>query len=1069
MPRTRGQEVALQERGLPTTPPQQLPTPRRSQKAKGGTNKTKRPVATTLESSSAVQTNSRSTRTRKTSAPQSEKQEVLKPVRTAVKKRTGQANTKSKKGSQSADEEVIGEEKLQPKILQELPENSSSQAVQLAPRENPHISSAAPVSYPLSPIFNKPYSSSSTTQPSKKVPPIAKVEVGRSTRSSKNDGITQIEPELFAADSILHPSENIQEQKLMEIMQKSIPKFIALLRKHPDVRGNTALERLLTERHLSVTMKPLGKSRTRQTPPTQRQSLLLPENVSQSPRFVAQPLKQPLLKRKIDQSAPFDMEGPSKRPRINSGPTKRVPQLFDENGMLSLEAYTEVPLQEGTSSDEQASDTNLRETSSRMQQQTDPNPVTPQSRGWALSGFLPSAQTVSKFLPSFSRRTPAAAPDPVMRPSTVTGVVQTEASPMRAGDNDRSPISNPSPLASDGTTNERHSSKGRTARRHHQPKTKRALKARMEKEEISKRDEMIASLRAQLEAQTKSQPVRKEVHTKSMTLAENLVQAETMLEKATPKQSGLIDQAHFNSQAVVDDVAKMPKSILKRKTISPSVIPNPPGGGFGLVLDYFGQDSDSDDEHTGIAGETGSPTGTPSKKVRLSGESTTPLYIGDRFRATPYIGKELALPAFHSEKMSTHEKVLDTDLDAEHHSPISTPSNGPTVTIKVPSPGDSDSEWDGTSYLDALEDDVSATPSVPAPALNRSDESIHFSGLEATENDATATNAWSQGLSPFDNPNVNPAFDFSGSLSKPKTLREQMFPSTWNYKTYVYQAPSYIGSPNVALDKARQSALKHQPQQPSRLRETARLSTSTAGTDIGDPGERDENKVVESNEFISKTKKNHQIVKVDKASYGSSSEIDASGGNERHRNEQVNKTVHESPLPKASIRTDAGYFEDPQSRDPYAGQLMRRSPHNTMIIEPVPPAHEPLPAIDQSPELTGDISTDTITSEEDTAENVPAFDSYAKIQNNLVPRLQEQIRHDWGNDQNNMQTETGLANFDELFEEFFKSRSGQSEGVLIPIPTSIHNQVGTKWTDTDDKGAMKAFGSEFNDYLHQPT
>ena len=983
---------------------------------------------------------------------------MLKPVRTAVKKRAGQANTRSKKDSPSADEEVINEETPQFNPPKELPEISNSQAVRPAPRENPYISSAAPLSYPISPILNTPSSSSSKTQPSKKVAPIAKVEVEKATTSSKNDGITRAEPELVATGSTLPPSEKeIQEQILMEIMQKSIPKFIALLRRHLEVRGNIALESLLTERHLSVTMKPLTKSRARPPPSTQRQSLLSTKSGSQSPRSAAQHLKQPLLKRKIDQSAPCDTEGPSKRPRISSGPTKRVPQLFDENGMLSLTAYKEVPIEEGTSSDEQASDVDPRETSSQIRQQPDLNPVTPQSRGWALSGFLPSAQTVSKFLPGFSRRTPAAEPESVVRPSTVTGVVRTDTSPSHAGD---------------GAKKKPRSTKDRTSRRHRHPKTKHALKAKMEKDEISKRDEMIASLRAQLEAQTRSQPVRKEAQAKRGTLAVNVFQAETPHEKATPKQSELINQVQVGHQIVVDDIAEMPKSILKRKTTSPSVIPNPPGGGFGLVLDFFGQDSDSDDEHTDIVDETGSPSGPPSKSLRSSGESTTPLFIGDRFRATPYLGKELALPAFPSEKMS-HEKALDTNLDVEYPAPILTPSNGPTVTIKVPSPGDSDSEWDGTSYLDAS-DDVSATPSAPTPALNGTDDGIQSSGLGAAENNTSTTNLWSQGPSPFDNPNVNPAYNFSGSLSKPKTLTEQLFPSTWNYKPYVYPTPSFIGSPNVALDKARQSALKHQPQQPSRLRETARLSTSTTGTDIGDGDGGAVTKVVESNESTKPTKKSHQIGKFDKAVHGSSSVIDTISVNERSRNNQVSDEVHASPFAKSNIlNDDALFLEDPkldsESRDPYAGRVVRVSPRDSMPLEPVPPPHQSLPAIDQSPELSGDISTDAISSEEDTLDNVPAFDSYADIQDMLVPRVKEQIERQWSNGHDPTQTETVLASFGEQFEDFFKSQNGRSEGLLKSISTSIHDQVDSKWTDTDGKGAMRAFDAEFNDFLNLPT
>ena len=135
-------------------------------------------------------------------------------------------------------------------------------------------------------------------------------------------------------------------------------------------------------------------------------------------------------------------------------PTKRVPQLFDDKGMLTLEAYKEVPIEtEGgvSSRDAQPLDGNFS-------QQTTQNPVTPRARTWGFSSFLPSAQTVTRFLPGMSRRILPAVSS--KRRTPPTSPIQTTANrpkaeaspatPSQIEDNQRPSQSEPRPGSGNG-------------------------------------------------------------------------------------------------------------------------------------------------------------------------------------------------------------------------------------------------------------------------------------------------------------------------------------------------------------------------------------------------------------------------------------------------------------------------------------------------------------------------------------------------------------------------------------------------------------------------------------------
>ena len=932
MPRTRGQEVALQERGLPTTPPQQLPTPRREKKTRAGNRKAQKAIVIPSDNSPPPQISSRITRTRNTSASQAETQ-VSASVRKVVKKPVRQAKSRSKKGAQSTDEEVISEEASEPKVLQELPENST-------------------------------------------------VKTSQSAKSlSKN-------------------------------------------------------ETSLTPRQEHQALRAAGdKVKAAQTPPI----------VS---RF---------LKRKLDHNEQGNhASSASKRQRTNIRKTKRVPQLFDEHGMLTLTAYKEVSISDGSSSEEETLETEgqpPQTTSEQSGRQVERSPATPQSRGWALSGLLPSAQTVSRFLPSFTRRTPGATPVANPRPSSATEISQAENSSSPAEDNEPTSALGPGHDTSDRSKEKDPNGSRRTSRRHRHPKAKRALKAKKENDEILKRDEMIASLRAQLEAQNAGQIE------KGNEQAENAAQAEKAgldKTKVAPEdfqaESETMATPYFGNPTSADnDTAPTPKSILKRKTLSPKEKSNPSGGGFSLVLDYSDSDDDTASINASIAGASASPSGPPSKKIRLSVENDD-LFDGDSSRSTPYSGKELALSTLGTNK--SRNTFSGSDYDTERPTLTDTPSNGPTVTIRVPSPSDSDSEWDGTSYVDESDDTV--RHSSVEPALDHSGGDARASGPKATATSRA-----------YENPNINPSFNFSGSLSKPKSSSELAFPTTWTFTdSSVSQAPSMIESPNLALDKARQSALKHKPQQPSRLREIARFSTSTVGSEAVD--DEADDRIIES--YKSDTEKGKSALHA----------------TERDPNKQFSRP---SSIPKGNAFQDAQRPQEPEAQDPYAGRVMRQSPRDPMLLEPVPLAQESSPPIEHDPELSGEVSTESITSEEDVSDNLPVFDGCGKAKSPLAPIVKGYFDSQWGSDEHYRETGTALilklrtnacADIAEQFEEYLTSHKDESKqfgafgGSKVQISEidkfskDISGEMGNKWNTNDDGVALQSFDAEFAGFLNQP-
>ena len=252
-------------------------------------------------------------------------------------------------------------------------------------------------------------------------------------------------------------------------------------------------------------------------------------------------------------------------------------------------------------------------------------------------------------------------------------------------------------------------------------------------------------------------------------------------------------------QQKLKDVASTPGEKRKRMP-SPDVIPLPASGGFGMVDEYFVVDSSSDE---GDATTQETPTKErPLKKARTSAPNNA--LFGNPFRARPYTGTLFAHPDA-SRSPQVDKSFTESDKADVHPAPDTTPPAGPTLTFKVPSPGSSDSDGDEE------EDDEQGLTNKSMPTTIR-DAPAPKSILRNSKSNQSQSH-------PITNPPL---------LSKPLAPPPRPNPSHATLPTAAAMTPS------DALEKAREKALKHQPKQPSTLRESSRLSSSTMNSDPGD-------------------------------------------------------------------------------------------------------------------------------------------------------------------------------------------------------------------------------------------
>ena len=235
----------------------------------------------------------------------------------------------------------------------------------------------------------------------------------------------------------------------------------------------------------------------------------------------------------------------------------------------------------------------------------------------------------------------------------------------------------------------------------------------------------------------------------------------------------------------------------KRKRLpSPDIIPNPPGCSYGMDLNYFGSDSSGDelDDNEVTTGQMESPSTRPMKRARMSSESQASPFdrvIGDPHRPAPYTGKMFADPKPNL-----------------FFQPVA-----PSRTFTTPEESDSDSD---------AGKEAGAAPSKDKDKTK-----------ETTSTISSATDKSSSGSTVTSGPASSSIPDSSSAKA----------PDTWKQPPPPAPKPSHMELPSTGaaptdvdtLARARARALQHTPKQPSSLRFSSRLSSSTVASlsDIG--------------------------------------------------------------------------------------------------------------------------------------------------------------------------------------------------------------------------------------------
>ena len=358
--------------------------------------------------------------------------------------------------------------------------------------------------------------------------------------------------------------------------------------------------------------------------------------------------------------------------------TKRVEDKYDENGMLTLGKWKDIivevddtgkeihpiqahpsgllgpPLVEDIPTENAPADQqNLHDEEQDLDSQAhDQVPETPRARGWGFSSFIPSVQSVTKFIPFASRRTPPAA------------VQAQEASDVRIFSAARSsdepnigPISStsqkPTPFRRAGQPAERVA-----ALKQHQLLTKAESS---ELQRLKKEREELRAAKERLEQEKKEW----EEHKAKVATAERT---------QTPGT--------------------------KRKRLpSPDVIPLLPSGAFGLHPDYFTYDSSDEDSEE----EQETPTKRPTKRSRVNSSGSDALE--DSFNASPNEGGRSVIGGQTSEANGTNifrQDVSSTGEVPNQKAATNTPSTRPGAYL-VPSPSDGDSDEESQEGVDDSE------------------------------------------------------------------------------------------------------------------------------------------------------------------------------------------------------------------------------------------------------------------------------------------------------------------------------------------------------------------------------
>ncbi|KAK4695730.1 hypothetical protein P7C71_g2068, partial [Lecanoromycetidae sp. Uapishka_2] len=264
----------------------------------------------------------------------------------------------------------------------------------------------------------------------------------------------------------------------------------------------------------------------------------------------------------------------------------------------------------------------------------------------------------------------------------------------------------------------------------------------------------------------------------------------------------------------------------KRKRLSPQ---EPPRSGFHLTYDYSSSDSEGEEgngQQASEAQETSTKSPHPAKRARIDGAIDEAIFK-DLHSAQPYHGDTFALPKTPATSLDdnifTEESSTENpDAQPEHYGEntrVNTAKRQPN-TFKVPSPSDSD--WEDTELFD----DNETIPTAQSPSAPSSQSIFQTSPLASKQSQTRLA--------------AGPSAEPSKSMIPPPRPN----PSHASLPSIL----PVTGRPAFAVDpveKARQKALKHQPVTGSRLRESSRLSTSTVGSEA----EEEPSVVIENDEY----------------------------------------------------------------------------------------------------------------------------------------------------------------------------------------------------------------------------
>ena len=522
-------------------------------------------------------------------------------------------------------------------------------------------------------------------------------------------------------------------------------------------------------------------------------------------------------------------------------PIQTLVRPYDEKGMLNLEAPKESSKYNGDPDDDEDEFSggwdvpdDLKDTSGFLsvskRSEDSPNSTnrkdaetlaqavsleaenviqaTPRMSGWAISNYLPSARLVTKLIPSLNFRSQTKTPRQA-RLLEESAMIETPTQGRTSGE---APNTAPSKKFEQHQHigEKRSVSTAEPSRRFRDSLPKHQLQTKGEKDIIRRQKEEIKRLREQLKMRpsnkSKSATASDADSTDSHSTSARNADATSSTIMRQARQSAMKGAALETEQIArqrKEEVEEKEKQTLgaKRKR-SLDTIPNPSGGGYGMDLQYFGLDSDEDT----ILQQAQTPSQKPStKKIRLSTPESQ--LIGNPRQATPYTGSLFALsnestPRPYPQGNTFSAQDVDAPLsESADSSPSTTTPIGPTMIFTVPSPSDSDDEFDGPSYADS---------SIDKTKLKRSPKSSPTSKPSPTKTNSNIF-ASQPAMNNFSRPND------AASAATPEVPVGKPEQSTLSTSK---QGPT-------ALDKARQTALKHQPMQPSRLREASRLSTST--------------------------------------------------------------------------------------------------------------------------------------------------------------------------------------------------------------------------------------------------